>query len=86
MDNTFNVGDIGAVKTGTSDHVILAKITEIEGGVFQITTPHGSNIKLGLLYMATFTPLTEEQQRQYDAWVIDSARQKEEIAKAKSLK
>ena len=70
-----DIGDFGGV---------LAKVTKIEGGLLELTTPHGTVITTGFVWMADKWkwPLSQEKFKQYKDWEKDAALQKKLAAEA----
>ena len=65
----MKLGDIGNHKG------IFCKITEIDGGIFTVETPHGTKIKLGFAWLAaSWKPLEPHERELYNDWVVDAAR------------
>jgi len=58
---------------------VLCKVTHVDGGLFQLTTPHGTVIESGWVWVAKHWkwPLSSEELDKYREYQADAARQRE---------
>jgi hypothetical protein len=70
----MKIGDIGNFND------VLCRIAGQDGGLMILETPHGTQIRLGILHLKNnFNPLTDEELIQYNEYVADAKAQLEKL-------